>query len=182
VKHLSKPIPDGLAAWCREQTDAHMVMRKIAQIDRRLVIWCACACAETAAPFVPTGEESVATAIRAARGWVARSATLKLVRQVSRRVRKAASGAGSHALASAALSAWKACFLVYAPDIAAPGAAADVVFYVADATSFSQDPGQSDPAASASSARFEQTYRSLCGVIADAVATLPAERIKKENS
>ena len=60
---------DVLSAWAREQTDAREVVRALTLLDRRLGVWCACAVARVAMPYLYAG--AIASyAIKDAERWV----------------------------------------------------------------------------------------------------------------
>lgn len=61
---------DVLYQWARKQTRSSDMMRSLADLDRRLAVWCSCVVARSVMRFVPDGESGPRLAIEAAEGWV----------------------------------------------------------------------------------------------------------------
>ena len=123
-------------AWAEcERGDWMLWLSGKINIDRKLIVLAACACAEPALAFVPAGEDRPRRAIEVARAWCADAATLDDVRAA------AAAAAAAYAAAYAANAADAAYAAAAAADAAAAAyaaayaaaAAAAYAAYAADA-------------------------------------------------
>ena len=104
-------------------------------VDRRLLVRAACACARTALPHVPPGEDRPRLAIELAEAWCNGRATIVEVRAAANAAAKAANAAAYAANAAAyAAAAYADAYAAYAAaDAAAAYAAAAAANAAADA-------------------------------------------------
>jgi len=111
-------------AWAEcERGDWMLWLSGKINIDRKLIVLAACACAEPALAFVPAGEDRPRRAIEVARAWCADAATLDDVR----------------AAAAAAAAAYAAAYAANAADAAYAAAAAAAAAYAAAAAAAAAD-------------------------------------------
>ena len=92
-------------AWAEcERGDWMLWLSGKIDIDRKLIVLAACACAEPALAFVPAGEDRPRRAIEVARAWCADAATLDDVRAAAYAYAAADADA---AYAAAYAAAWR---------------------------------------------------------------------------
>ena len=112
-------------AWAEcERGDWMLWLSGKIDIDRKLIVLAACACAEPALAFVPAGEDRPRRAIEVARAWCADAATLDDVRANAANAAYAVDAyAAAYAAANAANAADAATAAAYAANAAAAAAA-----------------------------------------------------------
>ena len=144
-----------------EFKDAREALKWLVKQNRRLGVWCACACAREALKYVEQGEDRPRIVVETAEDWVRGKATKNQVGKASAAAdayvgsSSAAAYAASSAAAAAASGAYHAaCYAAYAAYDAAYDASYD-----------------------ASAARKKELQR-LVDVIADAIMTFPQKRAK----
>jgi hypothetical protein len=169
---VATAVLDSISRWCLTQNDAKLVLQELTKIDRRLTVWCACACAATALRFVQATEHRPNTAIETARAWVRRTASIDDCRMAGFYA-SAAYAVNTSTDPAAAFAAWAAayCANTAASDTDAKAAsdAATAAHAAAAAPAYSV-------AASTVAVRTESIsalLHSLCTVIANAVVSLP---------
>ena len=114
-------------------------------VDRRLLVRAACACARTALPHVPPGEDRPRLAIELAEAWCNGRATIVEVRAAANAAAKAANAAAYAANAAAyAAAAYADAYAAYA---AADAAAAYAAAAAADAAAAAAYAATADAAA-----------------------------------
>ena len=92
--------------------DAYKALDWLANLNRRLGVWCACAVARESLRFVPKGELRPQRAIQTTENWVRGIATRKQVRKAAYAAAKSASD-GSGSAAGAAYAAAGAGYAVF---------------------------------------------------------------------
>jgi len=127
---------DAATQWAESQPDAETAWRQCPRgdwllwiaarvdIDSKLLVRAACACARTALPRVPAGEERPRLAIEMAEAWSRGEATLYDVLRAAQAASAAASAAADAAYAAAASAAADAAYAAADADAAAAYAAA----------------------------------------------------------
>jgi hypothetical protein len=117
--------PDAETAWRRcPRGDWLLWVAARLDIDRKLLVRAACACARTALSHVPAGEERPRIAIETAEAWARGEATLDDVRRAARYASNAAAAAYAATAAADAAHAATADDAAHAADAAADAAAA----------------------------------------------------------
>jgi hypothetical protein len=121
-----------------------------AEVDRRLIVRAACACARTALRYVPEGETRPLRAIEAAEAWTRGEVTIDEVRSAAYAARAAAATTTTsyaYTAAYAAYAAYAADAVFAADAVSAATRAADAAAFAADAVAYAS------AAASAAAAR-----------------------------
>jgi len=72
-----------LADWVMEQKDARLALEAIAEWNRTLGVWCACAMAETCLRLVPKGRKGPHLEIEMAKRWAQGHATAEQVKRIA---------------------------------------------------------------------------------------------------
>jgi len=135
-------VRNALVEWAMSHDDAQTPLRALAEWDRKLGAWCACAVAETALMHAPAGENRPRVAIETTRSWVMGRATIDDVRKAgdaaytayaytayaytaayTAAAAYAASAAYAYTAAYAAYSASSAAYAAYSASAAAAYAA-----------------------------------------------------------
>lgn len=114
-------IRNALADWATNEANVMKTLERLAEWDRRLAVWCACAVAETVLKYVPVDEGRPRTAITTVRAWVLGHATTVQV-QIAGRGANAAAKSATAVRASVNYAAEAAAFATaYAADAAVTG-------------------------------------------------------------
>ena len=94
VKWVGRKSPKTAWAKC-ERADWMLWLAGRLEIDRKVLVLCACDVAETALKHIPDGEDRPAKAIEAARAWVDGKATIQEVREARKSAYDAACAAAA---------------------------------------------------------------------------------------
>lgn len=151
-----------VADWCVAQTNAEQVLQTLAEVDHRLVVWAACACAETTLKYVPKEESHLRIALELGRDWVRGKATPEQCIEAGLELDKV----GPEEHPQMEFSVYPLYYAVRAIAFAVSGVCYPTdAEYVPEAAAFAANP------------RSETLgLRALCKTIHDAVLTLPTAR------
>ena len=106
-------VRNALAAWVMDQSEAQLALKYLAKWDRKLGVWCAVACAETALGYISADEKRPRIALETARAWVRGKAFAGRVRAVGRNAMEAFEGTSAYVSASEAHARGATAYAVY---------------------------------------------------------------------